>query len=43
MRPEYDSTLLDRQGVVRYTGNELPADYARRLDTLLAEKVMTRR
>jgi thiol-disulfide isomerase/thioredoxin len=31
--------FLDRQGVVRYTGNELPADYAKRLDTLLDEKV----
>ena len=30
--------FLDRQGVVRYRGHELPADYARRFDTLLAEK-----
>ncbi len=29
--------FFDRQGIVRYTGNELPADYAKRLDTLLAE------
>lgn len=30
--------FLDRNGVVSYTANELPADYAKRLDTLLAEK-----
>jgi hypothetical protein len=30
--------LLDRNGVVRYTGNELPADYAQRFDAMLAEK-----
>lgn len=30
--------FLDRNGVVRYTGNELPADYANRFDILLAEK-----
>ncbi len=30
--------FFDRQGIVSYTGNELPADYAKRLDTLLAEK-----
>ncbi len=30
--------FLDRNGVVRYTGNELPADYAKRFDALLAEK-----
>ncbi|HEV8369461.1 MAG TPA: TlpA disulfide reductase family protein [Pyrinomonadaceae bacterium] len=29
--------LLDRNGVVRYTGNELPVDYAQRFDTMLAE------
>jgi peroxiredoxin len=29
--------FFDRQGIVRYRGNELPADYAKRLDTLLAE------
>ncbi|MDQ3665737.1 MAG: hypothetical protein M3410_03895 [Acidobacteriota bacterium] len=28
----------DREDVARYTGNELPADYAKRPDTLLAEK-----
>lgn len=29
--------FLDRKGVVRYFANELPHDYARRLDGLLAE------
>jgi thiol-disulfide isomerase/thioredoxin len=29
--------FLDRKGVVRYFANELPNDYARRLDGLLAE------
>lgn len=27
--------FLDKEGVVRYTGNELPADYVARLDALL--------
>jgi peroxiredoxin len=31
--------FLDRKGVVRYFGNELPDDYARRLDALVAESV----
>src|SRR5262252_4294611 len=31
--------FLDRKGVVRYFGNELPHDYARRLDGLLAENI----
>ncbi|HEU0176728.1 MAG TPA: TlpA disulfide reductase family protein [Blastocatellia bacterium] len=31
--------FLDRKGVVRYFGNELPDDYAQRLDELLAEKI----
>jgi cytochrome c biogenesis protein CcmG, thiol:disulfide interchange protein DsbE len=31
--------FLDRKGVVRYFGNELPHDYARILDSLLAEHV----
>ena len=30
--------FLDRDGVVRYFGNELPADYASRLDALIARK-----
>ena len=30
--------FLDRKGVVRYLGNELPGDYAARLDALLADK-----
>ncbi len=30
--------FLDRQGVVRYRGHELPADYAKLFDALLAEK-----
>lgn len=29
--------FLDRKGIVRYFANELPEDYARRLDALLAE------
>lgn len=29
--------FLDREGVVRYFGNELPGDYRERLDALLAE------
>jgi thiol-disulfide isomerase/thioredoxin len=29
--------FLDRKGVVRYFANELPNDYGRRLDDLLAE------
>ncbi len=29
--------FLDKQGVVRYFGNELPKDYAARLDALLAQ------
>ena len=29
--------FLDRQGVVHYFGNELPADYSARLDALLAK------
>jgi len=31
--------FLDRNGVVRYFGNELPADYSARLDALLANGV----
>jgi peroxiredoxin len=31
--------ILDRQGIVRYFANELPGDYARRLDDLLAENI----
>ena len=31
--------FLDRRGVVRYFANELPPDYARRLDDLLAENI----
>jgi cytochrome c biogenesis protein CcmG/thiol:disulfide interchange protein DsbE len=31
--------FLDRKGVVRYFANELPNDYARRLDDLLAENI----
>jgi peroxiredoxin len=31
--------FLDRKGVVRYFANELPNDYARLLDDLLAEKI----
>jgi peroxiredoxin len=31
--------FLDRKGVVRYFGNELPHDYARRLDGLLTENI----
>jgi len=31
--------FLDREGVVRYFGNELPNDYARRLDDLLAGNI----
>ncbi len=30
--------FLDRNGVVRYFGNELPADYSSRLDALVAPK-----
>ncbi len=30
--------FLDREGRVRYFGNELPADYAARLDALVAQK-----
>jgi peroxiredoxin len=30
--------FLDRKGVVRYVGNHIAADYAERLDALLAEK-----
>ena len=30
--------FLDREGVVRYFGNQLPADYASRLDALLRQK-----
>jgi len=29
--------FLDREGVVSYFGNELPADYASWLDTLVAQ------
>lgn len=29
--------FMDRKGVVRYIDNELPSDYGRRLDSLLAE------
>lgn len=31
--------FLDREGIVRYFANELPADYARRLDGLLAGNI----
>ena len=31
--------LLDSKGVVRYFANELPEDYAQRLDALLAERL----
>jgi peroxiredoxin len=31
--------FLDRKGFVRYFGNELPYDYARQLDGLLAENI----
>lgn len=31
--------FLDRKGVVRYFANELPPDYARRLDDLLSENI----
>jgi len=31
--------FLDRKGVVRYFGNELPHDYSRRIDGLLAENI----
>ena len=31
--------ILDRQGIVRYFANELPGDYARRLNDLLAENI----
>ncbi len=31
--------FLDRKGVVRYFSNDLPDDYARRLDELLAENI----
>jgi hypothetical protein len=31
--------FLDRKGVVRYFANELPNDYAQRLDGLLAENI----
>ena len=30
--------FLDRQGVVRYFGNELPQDYSERLDALISEQ-----
>lgn len=34
--------FLDHQGVVRYRGHELPVDYAKRFDVMLAEKAQRR-